>query len=570
MGGSSGEPTVTEDDAPPAVVTLAPPAPPVSLAKLQASVARTDLLSEAAQFQPTPPNTATATDRAKLNHRAVPHLQPIAPVCPQEPSISESTPQRNEHREVVVRPAKPMANGDLVTNATTPRPRWTPDELKAAIHAADEIAQLVGGGLPDPSSLDANAREAILASWSGGMTRSELAIALLVGRSRELKVFRDGINRIQNGGAYFQLLTGPNGVGKTFLLKTGAALAIKHGLAVVHTEFAAQDRLYDNDGASRGLLSKLISNLTFDDSESAGLVQLLDQLCTTALNGATPSAKEVRKRMEAHCHTLLLQPGGDEVVKVLSYYAQHKGDLGRQVKVIKWFRAEFDSVSEAKKELGVSSIIGDGDFLKHITMISALCRLAGKRGLLVIFDELTVFVSSLHKSVRQANFDTILNAFNASADGRSQGLGFVFAGTPDCLDPRQAGLLSHPALASRLQGASTPKGIVSSGPILELKPLRPVELFVALQKARRLALGPDGASRLPDLALEHLIDACLRPLGAQEFLAPRDVMQGFAALVQTLEADPSSDWRRAIGVAADAEAASKLKDTNPAFRDLKL
>lgn len=176
VGGQAGEPVVTKDDDNQGIVTGSSSSPSrPSPSNPQLSVTQPDLFSEVAQLQPTPPNTATATDRAKLNQRAFPHEQPVAPICPQPPPISESARPRDEQREVTVRSAKPTSTGNPVTKGAALQARWTAEELQSAIHAADEAAHLLNGSSADRDSLDANARDALLASWAGGMTRSEFA-----------------------------------------------------------------------------------------------------------------------------------------------------------------------------------------------------------------------------------------------------------------------------------------------------------------------------------------------------------------------------------------------------------
>jgi hypothetical protein len=233
-------------------------------------------------------------------------------------------------------------------------------------------------------------------------------------------------------------------------------------------------------------------------------------------------------------------------------FAKQADDLQLQVKALRWLRAEYDSTAAAKKELGLSRIVEDADFLSHLKLLARFCRLAGFQGLLVLLDEASVWTQNLHTSVRQANYAIVLNAINERRRDLSAGLGFVLAGTPDFLDARQQGLRSFPAMDSRLSGASAfgKAGQDQRGPILNLEPFRPAENVIILRNARDLVMEPTTAqTRLPTEALVALVGCCMRKLGADQFLTPRELLKNFAFLVEELEANPTVTWQQALGVA---------------------
>lgn len=83
--------------------------------------------------------------------------------------------------------------------------------------------------------------------------------------------------------------------------------------------------------------------------------------------------------------------------------------------------------------------------------MAAFVTKAGYNGLLVGLDEMVVLSHRLPNSrARQANYEALLTILNDCVQGVAKGLGFLFAGTDECLEDKRRGLFSYEALRSRL------------------------------------------------------------------------------------------------------------------------
>jgi hypothetical protein len=165
---------------------------------------------------------------------------------------------------------------------------------------------------------------------------------------------------------------------------------------------------------------------------------------------------------------------GDSLLDVVAAYLGPDDSRMIEAKATRWLRAEYDSIQSAKKDLRVSAVITDADFLDYLQLLAGFCRACGYKGLLVLVDEMGVLVQNLHGAARQANFDVLLNALNRSCQGAGPGLGIVLAGTCDFLEHSHRGLLSYESLRTRLASSAleTKNGEMQNGPVLRITPLK--------------------------------------------------------------------------------------------------
>ena len=79
----------------------------------------------------------------------------------------------------------------------------------------------------------------------------------------------------------------------------------------------------------------------------------------------------------------------------------------------------------------------------------AFSRLAGFGGLVVCLDELVNLYKLQNAQARKQNYEQILRILNDVLQGTTEGLGFVFGGTPEFLYDTRRGLYSYEAASSR-------------------------------------------------------------------------------------------------------------------------
>ena len=118
---------------------------------------------------------------------------------------------------------------------------------------------------------------------------------------------------------------------------------------------------------------------------------------------------------------------------------------------LRWLRGEYTTKTEAREDLGVRQIIEDENFYDSLKLMAAFCARAGFGGLVVGMDELVVLSHRLPNTrSRQANYEALLAIINDCYQGGAANIGFLVAGTDECLEDKRRGLHSYEALRSRL------------------------------------------------------------------------------------------------------------------------
>ncbi len=152
---------------------------------------------------------------------------------------------------------------------------------------------------------------------------------------------------------------------------------------------------------------------------------------------------------------------------------------------------------------------------------------------------------------RQANYEALLTLLNDSFQGAANGIGFIFAGTDECLEDKRRGLFSYEALRSRLaeNQLAQQQGLVDlSGPVVRLQPLTPEDLFVLLRNITFVhASGDSTKLALGDDAITAALQKANETLGAEYFKTPRDIIRSFVGLLNILEQNPGVEWQSLLG-----------------------
>lgn len=395
-----------------------------------------------------------------------------------------------------------------------------------------------------------------------------------VGRTREIQEMVRDIERIRDGGSTIRFVIGEYGSGKTFFLNLVRLIALEKGIVVVSADLAPDRRLHATGGQARALHAEMTRNSSTRTKPNGGaMASIVERFAGQAVRAAEVSDREpgelIREKL-AHLEELT---GGYDFAGVIGRYWQgvEAGDEGLKSAALRWLRAEYSTRTDARKALGVRTIIDDANVYDQLKLLALFVREAGYRGLVVQLDEMVNLYKLASSQARKANFEQILRVLNDVLQGNASHIGFMLGGTPEFLmDPRR-GLYSYEALQSRLaENAFARDGLVDlSGPIIRLGNLTPEDMFVLLRNIRRVMQGEDGA--LPDDALTAFMSHCSDRIGDAYFRTPRNTVTAFVNLLAVLEQNPDVDWRRLIRTVDVAEdGGDDMSDTGTDLADDEL
>lgn len=409
-----------------------------------------------------------------------------------------------------------------------------------------------------PVTIKRRERDAVLQSLQAGLVPKQGLHLIQVGRKAEVSALLQDLERVCEDGASFRIVVGRFGSGKSFFLNLVRNLAFQKKLVVAQADFSMERRLYASGGEARGLYSELMRNLaTKAQPDGGALPSVLSTWVSEVQHGvmsAGGSAADVDKRIGEDLRDLQNHVGGFEFAEVVrAFYRGYveKNDA-LQAAALRWLRGEYTTKTEARADLGVRRIVDDDSFYDGLKLMAAFIRKAGFGGLLVNLDEMVVLSHRLPSSrARQANYEALLTLLNDSFQGNSRGLGFVFAGTDECLEDKRRGLFSYEALRSRLSENTLARqqGLVDlSGPVVRLQPLTPEDLYVLLKNIAFVHASGDPAKvAVPDEGIIATLRQASERLGADYFRTPRDVVRSFIGLLNLLDQNPGKSWEDVLG-----------------------
>jgi len=428
----------------------------------------------------------------------------------------------------------------------------------------------------------AKERDAIIQSLKSGVTPKIGIQHIQVGRVNELKALIQDIDRISDGGSAFKLIIGDYGSGKTFFLSVVRAIALENKLVTVNADLSPDRRIHASAGQARSLYSELMRNMaTRNKPDGNALTSVVEKFITQAMKEADTSGKNINAIIREKLASLSELVGGYDFAKVIeAYWTGHEqDDEFLKANAIKWLRAEYSTKTDARKDLGVRTIISDTSFYDALKLMSLFVRQAGYQGLLVNLDEMVNLYKLNNTTARTSNYEQILRILNDCLQGNAEHLGFLLGGTPEfLLDPRK-GLYSYEALQSRLADNSFAKqaGVIDySSPALHLASLTPEELYILLKNLRHVyAEGDEAKYLVPDESLKAFLQHCSQTIGEAYFRTPRNTIKAFLDMLAVIDQNPQIAWHSLISsVAINEDKPSNVEletvDKEDGFADFKL
>lgn len=412
----------------------------------------------------------------------------------------------------------------------------------------------------------------VLNALKGGVVPRVGLEYITVGRDREIDALLRDIDIIADGGAAFRFIVGKYGSGKSFLLQTIRNYATERGFVVVDADLSPERRFVGAKGQGLATFKELMKNMSTKTKPDGGALPLIlerwisgIQSAVAAEDGVLPGdpafARLVEQKVYQVTGNLQGMVNGFEFAKaVLLYYEAYlSGDDLLKSNVLKWFRGEYPTKTEAKRELNINFIVTDDTWYDFLKIFAEFMVYAGYRGMLVLIDELVNLFKIPHSATRQSNYEKILTIYNDVLQGKAQHIGFLIGGTPQCIEDKYKGVFSYEALRSRLSegrfATEQVKDMLS--PIIRLKMLTYEEMFVLIEKLARMH--GQLFSYEPKLTQEELVaflNVEYNRVGADTHITPREIIRDFIEFLNILYQNPSSTAQEILGsssfVLADA------------------
>ena len=398
----------------------------------------------------------------------------------------------------------------------------------------------------------------ILNSLKGGVVPRIGLPYITVGREVEIRALLTDLSLIADGGASFRFLVGRYGAGKSFLLQTIRTHAMGEGFVVADADLSPERRLQGGQGQGLATYRELIRNISTKTRPEGGALNLiLDRWVASCADADESAINAQLAPLEELVH-------GFDFARMLRRYraAVSEGDEETMNRVTKWIRGEYRTKSEARAELGSSTIISDDDWYDYVKLLARFLVGAGYKGMLVMIDELVNLYKIPNSITRQNNYEKILTMYNDTLQGKAQYLGIIMGGTPQSIEDRRRGVFSYEALRSRLtQGRFAREDMTDMlAPVIHLQPLTYEELLVLAEKLADIHSGYfDYERKVTTDDLVRFLQIEFGRVGADSHLTPREVIRDFIELLDIMYQNPDTDVAELLQPGAFAQLTATVE-----------
>ena len=411
-----------------------------------------------------------------------------------------------------------------------------------------------------PTKVPRRIATTLMNSLKGGVVPRIGLGYIAVGREQEIKALLNDVEIIEEGGSTFRFLVGRYGSGKSFLLQTIRTHVMDRGFVVIDADLSPERRLMGTKGQGLATYKELIQNMsTKTKPDGQALPLILEKWISGIKAEVMPEdlsqeefSKKVKSKIFENINKLEGMVHGFDFAKVITMYyeAYEEADDEKKSKVLKWFRGEYSTKTEAKNELGINIIITDDNWYEYVKLFATFLVNAGYKGMLMLIDELVNLYRIPTSVTRQYNYEKILMMYNDTLQGKAKHLGIIMGGTPQCVEDTRKGIFSYDALRSRLtDGKFASEDTVNLlSPIIRLKRLTPDEMYILIEKLR--GIHSDLHEYKSELSEENLMDFIkieYERVGANTNITPREVIRDFIELLDILYQNPNKKFSDIIG-----------------------
>ena len=404
--------------------------------------------------------------------------------------------------------------------------------------------------------------QTLINSLKGGVVPRVGLQYVTVGRTAEIDALLRDVEIIADGGASFRFIMGKYGSGKSFLLQTIRNYVMAKNFVVLDADLSPERRLQGTRGQGLATYKELIRNMSTKTKPEGGALSLIldrwisnvqqEVMQESGLGIGDPGlAPKVEKKISAVIYSLNEMVHGFDFARLLTlYYQAHvTGNDEVKAKILKWFRGEYSTKTEARQELGVNIVITDDDWYEYLKIFAAFLKQAGYAGMLILIDELVNIYKIPNAITRQYNYEKILTMYNDAMQGKAQHIGFILCGTPQCMEDPRRGVYSYEALRSRLaEGHFSGEHKDLLSPVIRLLPLTNEEMLILIEKLADIHAGLYAYKQIvTQQDMVDFIEIEFSRIGADTHITPREVIRDFIEVLDIIYQNPGMKVRTLLG-----------------------
>ena len=367
---------------------------------------------------------------------------------------------------------------------------------------------------------------------------------IAVGRKEEVEVITSDMDLIAGGHSTFRLLEGAYGTGKSFMARLIKNEALLRGFVVMDCELAPERKLCGTKKEGLETYRMLMSRLSTRTCPSGGaLSEILEsftgRLCKEAGDQGISAPEEILSFMETGAAGMKKKiegmPHGFDFYEALRLYMECAafGKEGEKDRLLRWFRGEYHTKTEARKSTGLPAIVEDGNWFSYIKLLAVFIKEAGYTGMYMILDELTQITRNIvNSTTREHNFERLLSMYNDCYGNGARYMGIILCGIPSSIHDPRRGIFSYEALKSRLSVSRLQGDELLGAPIIKLSMLTPEEFAILVERVEDMhAMLHDKEGYFTEEDRIKFVNCEYQRIGAASHLTPREFIRDFLTIL---------------------------------------
>lgn len=343
---------------------------------------------------------------------------------------------------------------------------------------------------------------------------------------------------------------------------------VKNDFIVAEVDLSPDRSLIGNSTKKKGLATyrELMSNVSNKANQSGraltkvieSWVNMMFQRAAIELSQNPGGEMNIERIAESlmlqDCAKLQTYAYGYEFSQALKLFwkASRTSDLNEkltgQESVIRWFRGDFRTNQESKKELGINATVQDDNWFDYILLWAQFFVMAGYKGFIILIDELAYICNTANGITRQNNYEKILMMYNSALQGKAEYLGIIMGGIPKSIYDKKKGIFSYEAMRSRLStGTYQDSSIINMmTPIIKVLPLTKEEMFVLLEKLADIHSQLYEYDKL--ITEDEMLNFVKLAYVKREtsFITPRTMIRDFIQILDVKKQNPDKDIREIL------------------------
>ncbi len=301
------------------------------------------------------------------------------------------------------------------------------------------------------SEADLNSEKRIINALRKGNIPNSDVLELSVGREREVELFDDILESIEDDESETKFIEGGFGAGKSFLLKCIEEKAFQDDFVVSWITLSNDIRMNKIDLVYKAITKNL------ECKSGTGLKEIIERWYTklqSSINLSEYDLSQQNQMMRENINEDLkdAREYSNGFATAIDYYLKAVRDENYEVSnnAMAWLTGDFNLTASQKKKFGVKGDVDKENAITFLKALSTFIRSLDYSGFVILVDE-AEYTMKLHTStIRDTAYNYIRDIYDACSKNEFDSTLFVFAGTPEFFEDSKKGVKSYTALYDRI------------------------------------------------------------------------------------------------------------------------